>query len=345
MYPNGETVVYKAKGFKPAPIPQEREEDPYHLGRFLLTLNGGVTPALWEALAALGLSPHSNFDKLVERARKAGQYPPPAKLQYGRNGITSYGARRVRNACYLLESGIPKKFAVFATCTVPALPIEEMARIHDQWAKVVEVYRRKLRRRLKAKGLSGDSVTVSEVQGKRYESTGLPVLHIHTVFRGRCRDGKPAISTKEHDEMWRDALSFALGQTVLDLRSACNLQWVNKSAEGYLGKYMTKGTKAVRTIVESGYGGWLPKQWWNISESLGRRIDQETRSVDDLAEWLNDVASVEGQDIWLWHRDVRIELRSGDSITIAKYGRLSIRQTAQIKQAYPVGLRGLADSG
>lgn len=335
LYPNGECVVYKAKGYKPEPLPQEKEPDPWALGPFLVALYGSVPPEALRALVALGLSPHSNFDSLIERALKAGQYPPPAKLRYGANGITSYGARRVRNACYLLESAVPKKFTVFATCTVPALPLEDMARIHERWNDVVEVYRRKLRRRLQKKGLSGDSVTVTEIQTKRYERTGLPVLHIHSVFVGRCANGKPAVSTKAHDEMWREALASAIGHCVLDLRSACNLQWVKKSAEGYLGKYMTKGSKAVRKVVESGFGGWLPKQWWNMAVSLGKRIDQQTRCIDEMAEWLNGCADGESKDVWEWHRDVRIEMFNGDFITIARYGRLSIRQTAQIKAAYP----------
>lgn len=334
LYPNGECVVYKPKTFKMAPLADEPEYNPWALGPFLMALWGHFPPAVLAQLTALGLSPHRNSDKLIERALASGQYPPPTKKRYGTKGITSYGARRVRNACYLLENSAPKKSTVFATCTVPALPIEEMAALHERWNEVVEVYRRKLRRRLRDQNLRADSVTVSEIQSKRYQDTSIPVLHIHTVFVGRRRDGKPAITTKEHDLMWGDALRHGLRGPIPPLTSACNMQWVNKSAEGYLGKYMTKGSKVVKRLVAEGFEGWLPKQWWSISSTLGRRIDEETRQIDELAEWLNDVAEEEGSNVWLWHRNVSIEMRSGDSITIAKYGRLSIRQNAEIHAYY-----------
>jgi len=334
LYPNGEVVLWKPKTMKMQPLPA-----PYKYGTGCLMscyLRGHIP---WDVVAAalareLGLSPHTNSDKLIQRARKCGQYPPPAKIRYGTKGITSYGARRVRNACHLLENTGPKKSAVFATCTIPGLPVQEMAGLHERWNEVIETYRRKLRRALNDQGLRGDSVTVCEIQSKRYENSGLPVLHIHTVFNGRDRSGKAAISKEAHDRMWYDALSVGLRGPVPNSRYACNLQWVKKSAEGYLGKYMTKGTKLVKELVANGFGGWLPKQWWSISASLGRRIDAKTHGIREFSEWLNDVAEVEGSDIWLWHRDVQIEMFDGTKITMARYGKLHIRHVAQIQAYY-----------
>ena len=91
----------------------------------------------------------------------------------------------------------------------------------------------------------------------------------------------------------------------------------------------------MRELCEAGFQGWLPKQWWAMNRSLAQRIDNETRKIDDLAEWLNDVADVERRDIWEWFHDVRIEMRSGDKITIARFGKLSKRQTAEIQSQYP----------
>lgn len=334
LYPNGEVAIWKESTYVPRPVerPQDRPEDSLNMSLFRLYIE---CPQVLEGMAlALGLSPLPNFDKLVNPDIAPDTAEDGPVTQYGLRGITSYGARRVRNAAHILERTLPKMCAVFATCTVPSLPIEDLRRIHQNWHKVVEAYRRKLARRLRDNDLSGDSVTVTEVQTKRYEKTGLPILHIHTVFGGRRSDGRPAISTKAHDDMWRESLSIALGDAVPECRYACNLQWVKKSAEGYIGKYMTKGTKVVAELCKAGFEGWLPKQWWNLSVGLAKRIDAETRSVDDLAEWLNDVAEIEGSDVWLWHRDIQIEMMSGDKITIARYGRLSIRQTAQIQSLF-----------
>ena len=323
VYPNGEVVVWKPRTMKMEPMVRPHEYDEASLFCACMRAYGTIAPALAAGLVPLGSSPLTNSDELPEGRPGADERVPAIIKRYGTRGITPYGARRVRNACYLIQASVPKMCAVFSTCTVPALPFEAMSRLHERWSEVVEAFRRKLRRRLKDNGLSGDSVTVSEIQEKRYQRTGMPVLHIHTVFAGRRRDGKPAISTEAHDKMWRESLSIALGYDVGQVGSACNLQWVKKSAEGYLGKYMTKGTKAVRSLIENGFEGWLPKQWWGISLALGKEIDNKTRRADALAGWLNDIADIEGSDVWLWHRDVEIEMYNGDKVKMARYGRLS----------------------
>lgn len=323
IYPNGEAVVWKARTTKMEPMVPPHEFDEAGLFCACMRAYGTVAPALWAGLVPLGSSPHTNSDELQKAVVPGLDGVEHVKLRYGKRGITTYGARRVRNACYLIEAGLPKMCTVFSTCTVPTLPFESMRLIHERWSDVVEHFRRKLRRRLQEQGLSGDSVTVSEIQEKRYERTGLPILHIHTVFGGRRRDGKPAISPEAHDAMWREALSLALGDDVGEVRSACNLQWVKKSAEGYLGKYMTKGTKVVNRLIEEGFDGWLPKQWWSVSRALGKEIDNQTRRVDELAEWFNDIAEVEGANVWIFHRDVEIEMFNGDKVKMARYGRLT----------------------
>lgn len=292
-------------------------------------------PWLWLTVTApLGLSPLRNFDKALSANNDGDSVADKPVIRYGKNGITTLGARRVRNAAFLLERDYGRSRCVFATCTVPSLPIEQMRCLHEGWHKVVDAYRRKLTRLLKENGLSCESVTVVEVQEKRYQRTGIPVLHIHTVFCGKDRSGKWILSPEAHDEMWRTSLAVVVGDAIPEVSSACNLQRVKKSAEGYLGKYMTKGSKLIRALVRDGFEGWLPKQWFACSRSLTRRINDETRDIGEFAEWLNDVAEEEGRDIWLWHRNIRIELPSGDKITIARYGKLSIRQIAEIHAYY-----------
>lgn len=334
LWPNGEVVVFKprAKGRKRL---KEFFEEGYTGGYESLyrvaLLQLGILPPKADGM---GLSPQKNFDKLLNEGSLPHEGEPRTVSRYGRNGITAYGARRVRNCCHELQSRAPKQCVAFATCTVPELPIEMMARLHESWNVVVDAYRRKLRRKLRDDGLSGDSVTVSEIQSKRYQRTGIPVLHLHTVFVGRRPGEKWAISTKDHDEMWRSSLSIVLGEVVSKLDSACNIQAVKKSAEGYLGKYMSKGTSTVRNLCKEGFEGWLPKQWWSATRSLCKAVDNKTRFVPEFAEWLNHIADVEGADVWTWHKDVVVEMSDGQAITMARYGRIKISHVAEIFAFY-----------
>mgnify|MGYP000514497478 CR=1 FL=1 len=335
LYPNGECVIYKPRAFKMEPMAQPHEYDEAGLYCACMRAYGGLGILALCVPEALGLSPLRNFDKSLKPRTRADEGVSGIVKRYGTHGITSSGARIVRNAAYLIEREGGKHRAVFATCTVPSLPMEGMRVLHENWHKVIDMYRLRMKRILADKNLSGELITVSEVQEKRYERTGIPVLHIHSLFIGKTRSGKWAISTKDHDRIWRAVLSSVIGHGEFDSAACCNLQRVKKSAEGYIGKYMTKGSKCVRKMSADGFTGWLPKQWWSCSRSLRARVDAQTRSVDSMADWLNDMADIEGSNVWLWHRDVSIDMRDGHKITIARCGRLSISQNAQIQEYLP----------
>lgn len=334
IYPNGETVIYKPRSVQIEPFENTPPKSIIDYKMSLLRVAISC-PKVLEALGLeLGLSILGNFDKTDTGAVEPVLEQDKPTVRYGLTGITPFGARRVRNACHLMQRSGTGRETVFATCTVPNLPLKQMEVLHENWHKLVDAYRRKLTRVLKQNSLSGESVTVTEVQGKRYDKTGLPVLHIHTVFVGRKLRGSWAVTAKAHDEMWRESLSIAIGEDIGEVGSACNLQRVKKSAEGYLGKYMTKGTQTVRAIIKDGFQGWLPKQWWSCTRSLAARIDAQTLNAREFAYWLNDVADIEGSDVWLWHRDVVIELDEVTKITVARYGRISIRQLAEVQAYY-----------
>jgi hypothetical protein len=286
----------------------------------------------------LGLSILRNFDNTHKPLSDSVGSDPDTlvngevgRRRYGAHGITRYGARIVRNAAHLIEREGGRARTVFATATAPNLPIEQMARLHERWHKAVELYRLGLRRMLQAEGLSGESVTVSEIQEKRYERTGIPVLHIHTVFINKDARGRWVITPEDHDRLWLNAVTATIGIDHLDVSASCSLERVKHSTEGYIGKYMSKGAKVVESMVQAGFDGWLPKQWWNCSRALRARIDQKTRAPHALAGWLYDAADRKGADIWLWHRDVEIEFDGLQTIVIARYGRLTARTMHQLE--------------
>jgi len=335
VYPNGEAVIYKVKSFGLEPIPPVPDSDLTSLYSCCMRAYGTVAVALAMGLGPLGLSPLSNFDTALQPPENNESGSQKEEKRKGLNGITSFGARIVRNAAYLIENEGGKNRAVFATCTIPDLTRDKMQIVHENFHKIVELYRLGIKRELKGGKLNGEIVTVTEIQEKRYERTGLPVLHIHSVFMGRGRTGKWIVQKERHDEIWRNALRSVLPGEDIGVEYACNLQKIKSSAEGYIGKYMTKGSKVVQQIVKDGYEDWLPKQWWSCSRTLRRRIDRETRTPDELSSWLSSADVTEDRTIWLWCSDVTIEMRSGEKIVIAKYGKLSKQQLSQIKEAYP----------
>lgn len=336
LYPNGECAVYKAKSYAPQPIsmyqPTEETIEKMRLFRMMC-----LQPELFQyAPLLLGLSPHPNSDKWFTEPDSDTSTGLVTRSAYGQNGITSYGARRVRNAAYLLQKEFGKFRCVFATVTVPNLPVEQMEVLHKRFSHLVELYRLGLKRLLQDKGLSGELVGVAEVQEKRYERTGVPVLHLHTVFVNRARDGQWVVTPKTHDDVWLAAINATLGQKLPDVQSACNLSAVRDNAEGYLGKYMTKGVTIVKRIISQGLGGWLPKQWWSCSRSLSERVDAATTQVDEFAEFLLESIEADGSGCWLWHRAIQMVKDNGDKLTIAYYGKLEPVVAQGIQEYYPI---------
>ena len=300
-------------------------------------LNHAFGTSLGAAVAwvhAMGSSQVTNSDKESDLDLELKARYGKKASRYGLRGITRYGARRVRCGCHLLQRSHERWRLTFATCTVPDLPFKKMQLVHEKWNIIVETYRRKIRRALRDNNLSGEIVTVSEIQEKRYERTGVPVLHLHSVFCGKSRGGNWAISREVHDDFWKDSLCSVLGDHSIDVSYACKLETVRKSAERYLGKYLSKGSEVVQSLAKQGFSGWVPKQWWNMSRDLADRIDQETRDVSVFAEWLNSACDEEGRDLVMWHRDIYLDYDDGSKVRIARFGRLSPKLTTDIQQNY-----------
>lgn len=334
LYPNGECTVYKPKSFKVAPRVRMPSEHITAVRMAFLRLCCTDLTLAEKLACALGLSPLPIFDRnSVEDAKTADSNisTDTGRARKGLTGITSHGARVVRNAAYLLQRKHGRAGLAFATVTVPSLPMEQMRELHERWHKVVELYRLRIRRCIESHGLAGEIVTVSEIQEKRYERTGLPVLHLHSVFRSLTRTGQWIVSIEKHDQIWRDVLSSVLKVEISEVPASCNIQRVKKSASAYLGKYMSKGGKVVRSLVHTELSGWIPKHWWNCSRSLRSAIDQETRFPHALGDWLEYAASSESSGVWDWHKTVEIEMDDGQMIAIARYGRLSVAMNKKIR--------------
>ena len=317
LWPNGEIVISRPRKAKNSKFSND-DLTPLHIH------TAAQVAAVWPILGPcllrvpvrghvpLGLFPLPNSDKKLRR---------PAR--YGLKGITTKGRRTVRNACYLLQRDYGDRHLTFSTVTLPDLSEEDMKVLHEGWHHIVELYRLKMRRKLKAAGLPGLLCGVTEIQEKRWQRSGAPVLHCHFVFVGRRRGAGWAVSTQEHDVLWSEAISAVLGRPVGNVHAAAQLKRVDGSPDTYLGKYVSKGAASVAKVTESGLTSWLPRQWWNCSLRIVRQIAAETKKFKDGSEILMDLADDTGAQIWSWYRDFTLDFEDSPPVFMARYGCLT----------------------
>ena len=331
IYPNGEAVIWRNKvsKTKPAPKQVESHSTAWRWACWQLYLQDKT--AFKAASLHMGLSLLGNFDKMTESCLNKLPPAPKPLTRKGLRGITRSGARAVRNAAYLIQEEAGRAHLSFATVTVPPMPVDKLSVLHENWAKFVELYRLGLRRALEKEGLSGEIVTVTEVQEKRYENTGIPVLHLHSVFVGRHVCGSWVINPELHDNLVRNACVAVVGEITVSFKSAANLQRVHSSASGYLGKYLTKGGAVIKKLAESKFAGWLPRQWWNCTRSLKQRVDQNTIRADKLGDFMLSAAGCNDKNVWVFHGEVTLDIGEKEQYWLATYGRLASNFLADVK--------------
>lgn len=319
LWPNGEIAFHLPKKHKMAALVKGNGIDTNNIWRWWVTVYG-IAPAISRAFL-LGLSSVTNFDRVEKR--------PP---RYGLKGISSLGRRRVRNAAYMLTRSVGKRRLTFSTVTLPALHCEDLAVIHERWHKVIDRYRLLMSRQLRASGLTGELVGVTEIQEKRYETNGFPVLHAHFVFVGRSRSDFWAITTRRHDYLWRKAVNSVLCGPLPKFDSACQLKSVKKDAAGYLGKYMSKGAASIKAVVDEGFEWALPKQWWSCSRSLVQRMEKNMRHFSEGVPWLIARASDPSDCLFDYYSIVKITMPDGVEVDVGSYGRLNKEANGKVRQ-------------
>lgn len=321
--PNGEFCIYRLKKFNPASVGVDLSVEE--------TVNNVA------AMKAANLIGPQALFRLMELRR--GELGDPLIFTtltnfdnelkprlYGGNGITPLGKRRIRNGAFILQRDYRKDCLVFFTLTLPSLNDEMMERVCSNWGKVVDEMKRRTLRALKAKGLPTEWVSVTEIQPKRSDREGRPVLHLHGVVCGRSNGKTWAISVEEWKDNWRCSLSSITG-TEVSTKHAVSVQPVKKSAEGYLGKYMSKGGAQVEAVKAAGQAHWLPRQWWSMSRTLLDKIKRQTlllRGADCL--FLIEDLAQDTPEFVAFAREIYIEGRDGSKYSVATYGKL-----------YPVG--------
>lgn len=111
--------------------------------------------------------------------------------------------------------------------------------------------------------------------------------------------------------MWGEVLEAAVGEK-LYLGACENVQQVKKSAEGYLGKYMTKSGEEVKEVIDAGQEWMLPRQWWFSTAALKRLLKARSVRGVNTGRLLDEVVgyllgkTAPGEGVWL--REIVVDL-------------------------------------
>lgn len=207
----------------------------------------------------------------------------------GRKGFTRYGAKMVRSGCYLLQSVYGKRRLGFGTLTLDSAPKvdgvampELLGLLCMAWSEIVRKTIQEIKRELERRGAPSEVVAVTEDQSKRTKKVGFIVPHLHFVYvswdgKSKGEDKKPqwyiphAKMKEIFDRVCANELFKQLSNPELDIEvsNRVNLQAVRKSAEGYLGKYMTKGAKDIKKYLEQDPNRQdIPSHWWHCTKGL-----------------------------------------------------------------------------
>lgn len=249
----------------------------------------------------------------------------PARGKYGAKGITKLGKRMVRSGAALLQRKYTRFRLSFVTLTLPEFPDADALVVAEAWGRVVNRYQQWLLRNLARLGLPQLVVGVTELQPERTQAGSLCGLHLHLCFVGRHKNhGHWGLSPSEVRIAWLRILGNELKKPVHSL-SAEEVRMVKKSAEGYLGKYMSKGSDAVSQVLENDPNYPLPGQWWFMSALMRRWVKEETlkgpstgKMLEALIGFLN-AGNWEGSGVWAYPCHVDL---NGLPFLVAWVGRL-----------------------
>lgn len=186
--------------------------------------------------------------------------------------MTKSMARNIRNACYILEKKYGKDRISFLTLTVPDLDSEGLAKVCENWDKLVHRFLKWLRTKVEKIGIDFEYVYCTEIQTKRLERRGEYAPHLHLVFRGkRVKKSNWAVTPKQCRKEWVRCLKSCTDSPFQSCALE-NLQVVKRSVSGYLSKYMSKGSNTVPEDSDRSPIIRLRTQWGGMSRELSRSI-------------------------------------------------------------------------
>lgn len=251
-----------------------------------------------------------------------------ARPQRGLKGITALGQQSLRSACYLLERDYGKEDLCFATLTVPTLSRPARERLARSWSELVRQFLQFVSRRLLAAGRPTKVAGCTEIQSGRLQCRGEGYLHLHAIWPSHSNASSQlwAVEWADLRAWWESALVRLSGEQ-LPHHPRVEVAPVRRSAERYMGKYLSKGSgECLKQFIEDLGEDSVPPAWWFMTADLRHQVKAETASGPNTGEILYAVVqqALEEGDMgdFEWVRPVFLEF--GDSsIHVGWCGRLA----------------------
>ena len=210
------------------------------------------------------------------------------RKKYGKNGITRYGKRVVKNSAILLERKYGIKRLGFVTATIPNLDASAIDVVCKNWALVIKKFFQKLKRHLEKLSQPMELICCTEIQEKRYKKYGVIAPHLHFIYvcKSRAHTKKFNILANILRRYWEDSIRQVLEKSGIKISSnvsfkaSINAQVIKKSAAGYIAKYMSKGGEIIDELEEKGLSDQLPSQWWTASKSMKKMFQESIIKLD-----------------------------------------------------------------
>lgn len=326
VYPNGEfTVGVAPRKLRPQdilPVNSVSSSDVDARVELLHEFGPELAQQVLSPGSPLGLS---NVPISATRAKK------------GLKGMTSYGRRMVRNACYLLEERYGSGRCGFGTFTLPSLIFPDWAAVCHDWAKLVNNFIKRVKRRLATRTENPYICYVTEFQTKRYEKEGRAYPHLHICYPARPEfNYNWYISASELRDIWREVIqSRCLCR--YDFAASVDCVVVKKSIGAYLSKYLSKGAGDVARFIQAGLPLGCVGHWWGVSGAVRAAIKARTRTSPAIARHLWGAAAglrERGVIKWLYYISIQTNL-TGQRI-IGMCGLLDSPYIKWLNKTYPI---------
>lgn len=238
--------------------------------------------------------------------------PENERPQRGLKGITALGQQMLRSACYVLERDYGIGDLCFATLTVPALPKGARFLLAQNWSELVRQLLQWVSRKLMQSGRPTKIAGCTEIQSRRLEASGEAYLHLHLVWpaHSNSADRLWAVEWAEIREWWSRAL-VRFSCCELPHHPRVELAPVKKSAERYMGKYLSKGSgEALDQFIEDLGEESVPPTWWFMTADLRCQVKSETANGPNTGTILDAVIQDALNDgdlsIFEWIRPVMV---------------------------------------